>query len=138
MFFWLSFKDNAAFPITTSINSTLSSVFVDSTLVIVEVADTVEKRREGLSGRKSLGVNNGMLFILGKPDFYGIWMKNMNFPIDVIWIDENLRIVDIERNIQPDTYPEIFRPEQKSTYILEVNAGFTEIYNIDVGEEIHL
>jgi uncharacterized protein len=137
MLFWMTFKESIVSPIV-SINSKLSPIFVDSTLVTVEVADTVEKRRTGLSGREALAVNQGMLFILDRPDFYGIWMKDMKFPLDVIWFDENLKIVDIERNIQPNSYPQVFRPDQKATYILEVNAGFTEIYNIDVGDEIHL
>jgi uncharacterized protein len=137
MFLWVMFSGGGAFPIS-SINATLSSIFVDNTLIMVEIADTVDERRAGLSGRKALAESGGMLFIMDGSDYYGIWMKNMNFPLDIIWIDENLKIVDIKQNIRPESYPEIIRPERKSSYILEVNAGFTEIYNIDVGDEVHL
>lgn len=81
---------------------------------------------KGLSGKKSLGENQGMLFVFEKPDRYGFWMKEMNFPIDIIWIDENYKIIEITKNLKPDSYPKIFRPKKPAQFVLEINIGWAE------------
>lgn len=99
----------------------------------VDVVDTSSERAKGLSGRNSLAPNEGMLFNFDHPDFWGIWMKEMNFSIDIIWMDENMKVVDIKTDASPDSYPEVFYPKQKSSYVLELNAGFAKEHGINVG-----
>ncbi|MEK7599273.1 MAG: DUF192 domain-containing protein [Patescibacteria group bacterium] len=101
-----------------------------------ELADTAEKRTAGLSGREKLPENQGMLFIFDAPAYYHFWMKNMKFPIDIIWINKDKKIADIVRNAAPESYPEIFKPSQAAQYVLEVNAGFTEQHQIKIGETV--
>ncbi|TSC90524.1 MAG: hypothetical protein G01um10142_420 [Parcubacteria group bacterium Gr01-1014_2] len=60
----------------------------------------------------------------------------MNFPIDVIWLDENYRVVDIAHNVRPDSFPEIFEPRAPALYILEVNAGFARRNGIETGDDL--
>lgn len=96
----------------------------------IEVADTPEERIKGLSGRESLDENAGLLFVYDQPGIYGIWMKDMKFPIDVVWLDENYRVVDIVYDIQPDSFPEVFEPSKPALYIFEVNAGFASANGI--------
>jgi hypothetical protein len=67
----------------------------------VEIADTPEKRRAGLMHRVSLPENQGMLFVFEKPGIYGFWMKNTLIPLDIIWLDENFKVVYIKENVQP-------------------------------------
>ena len=100
----------------------------------VEIADTLVSRKQGLSGKESLGDNQGMLFVYGEPGNYSFWMKDMKFAIDIIWIDENKKIVDIVKNISPDTFPQTFQPSSPAQYALEVNAGWTDKNFVRMGD----
>ena len=77
----------------------------------------------------------GMLFPFATNDAHAIWMRNMKFPIDIIWLDENLVVVDIKRDARPESYPEIFRPKSPARYVLEINATLSEVYNIKIGDK---
>lgn len=104
----------------------------------IEVAKTPEEKIKGLSGRESLDENAGLLFVYNEPGIYSIWMKDMNFPIDVVWLDEDYRIVDIAKDISPDSFPKIFEPAEPALYILEVNSGFTDKRGVEVGKRLDL
>jgi uncharacterized membrane protein (UPF0127 family) len=104
----------------------------------VKVADTEATREQGLSGTKGLDAKEGLLMIFDKPDYYAIWMKDMNYPIDVIWIDNNLRVVDITESLLPDSYPSIFEPKEPARMALEVNARFAATYHIAVGDTVRI
>ena len=112
------------------------NIAVGEKRVLVEVADTNEKRVRGLSGHKALADGEGMLFVFEKPDKYSFWMKEMLFPIDIIWIGEDFTIVDITENAEPSSYPTLFTPKNEARYVLEVNAGFSEKYRISIGDMI--
>ena len=102
----------------------------------VELALTPEKQEQGLSGRKELKEDESMLFIFNHTGQYPFWMKDMNFAIDIIWIGENLQVVYIKKNAQPESYPETFIPPQDAEYVLEVLASFSEKNNLRVGDEV--
>ena len=104
--------------------------------VRVELALNKETQERGLSGRKKLGENEGMLFVFDHPAQYPFWMKDMNFPIDIIWIDENSKVVYIKKDAQPKSYPAVFSPDRDSKYVLEVVAGFSDKYNIKIGDKV--
>ena len=110
--------------------------------LMIEVADTEATRQLGLSGRESLAKNAGLLFDFGKSGVHGIWMKDMNFPIDILWLDENFLVVDIKTNADPASYfqspPRVFEPSVPASYVLEVNAGTVAGYNIKPGDELIL
>lgn len=98
-------------------------VSVNGQTIRVEIADTDEERIMGLSGREALAEGTGMLFVFEEGALQGIWMKDMKFPIDIIWLDESLNIIDIEKNVTPDTYPHVFYPPRPVKYVLETNPG---------------
>ena len=100
----------------------------------VEIVDDRWSRIKGLSGRESLAASTGMLFEFDVSDHHGIWMKDMNFPIDIIWLDENLRVVHTESNVLPETFPTSFKPSHPARFVLEVNDGFVERYSVSVGD----
>lgn len=102
--------------------------------IVAEIADTNTKRTRGLSGRNILEGNEGMLFVFEKPDHYGFWMKEMNFPIDIIWIGEDMRVRGITEHISPDTYPEVFYPPAEVRFVLETSAGFARSHDIKNGD----
>lgn len=103
--------------------------------VIVAIADTQELQEKGLSGHKPLVLNEGMLFLFSKPTQVGFWMKDMLFPIDIIWFDENRRLVDLWENATPESYPQIHEPVTLSKYVLEVPAGFLRDHHIEKGDQ---
>ncbi len=101
----------------------------------VELAESQGQRGQGLGDRKSLPQDQGMLFIFDKPDVYPFWMRDMQFTLDIIWIDENYKIVDIAKNVDPKTYPQSFLPKTPALYVLETNAGWTEKNKLTVGSQ---
>ncbi len=103
----------------------------------IEITRTSAEQARGLSGRASLPENAGMLFSYSTNARPAFWMKEMNFAIDIIWLDENWRVVGWEKNISPDTYPQTFSPNQAIRYVLEVNAGFVDKHQIKLGEKAY-
>jgi uncharacterized membrane protein (UPF0127 family) len=95
-----------------------------STTVTVDIADTDCKQALGLSGRARLEENTGMLFSFASEGIHTFWMKDMRFPIDIIWLDPSGKITGVEQNVKPETYPETFGGDYLSQYVLELPAGF--------------
>ncbi len=111
-------------------------VFMGGKLFSVEIADTDVTRERGLSGHKPLLDNEGMIFEFKDSKIYRFWMKDMLFPLDIIWIDENLQIVHIEHSLYPETYPKTFFPPTKSLYVLEISAGQSDLLKIKTGDRV--
>lgn len=103
--------------------SELKTITVNNKTIAVEIADTPSERRLGLSGRESLKLNTGLLFIFDTPDYHSFWMKDMNFPIDIFWLDENYQIVDSWLDADPASFPKSVAPKTKAKYVLETNVG---------------
>jgi uncharacterized membrane protein (UPF0127 family) len=121
------------------VNSFNSKVLVvGDSPVKVKVADNRADRMKGLSGVKDLKENHGLFFIFEESDTHGIWMKDMNFSIDVIWFNDFGEVVYIVENMSPDSYPKVYKPDSKSKFILELNAGFVKKNNIKIGDSIDL
>ncbi|MEK7461549.1 MAG: DUF192 domain-containing protein [Patescibacteria group bacterium] len=117
-------------------NNSLNTVNINGVVIQVEVASTPKTRTQGLSNRKTLLSGTGMLFVFEQPDQYGFWMKNMNFALDFIWINDQFEIIGIEKEVSPETFPQVFYPNQPIKYVLELPAGSSDMYNIDIGTVI--
>lgn len=104
----------------------LPVVSVGESSVKVYIAKTPEEQQKGLSVFDTLPPYTGMFFVFDTDDIYGIWMKDMKFAIDIIWIDAEGRIVDITEHATPESYPHIFIPRAPARYVLEVVSGFVE------------
>ncbi len=102
----------------------------------LELSITTEEKAQGLSGRKNLPADTGMLFVFEKEGNYHFWMKDMKFAIDMIWIGQNLRVTEIKKDAKPNSYPQVFGGQVKSLYVLEVPAGFSTENNIKVGDKV--
>lgn len=111
-------------------------VQIGKNILMVDIADTDCKKTLGLSGREFLGTDTGMLFSFDHNDSYGFWMKDMNFPLDIIWIHSDFVITGIEPNLRPDTYPQIYGEKYLAQYVLEVPVGYTQKNAIKVGDKI--
>jgi hypothetical protein len=116
-----------------------NKVCFDETCFKVEKAISSEERETGLMNREFLQDNNGMIFIFEKEDIYSFWMKDTLIPLDIIWINSSDNIVFIYRNALPckDTCPPII-PTANAKYVLEINAGLADKYNIDVGDKVKI
>ncbi|MDO8569729.1 MAG: DUF192 domain-containing protein [bacterium] len=111
----------------------IQTIKIGEISIQVEIVDTPETREKGLSGREALPEGTGMLFIFDSPAQYGFWMKDMDFAIDIVWVDGESRVIGIEREVLPNTFPQTFYPNQPIKYVLELPAGSANRYNIDIG-----
>ncbi|MBI2645026.1 DUF192 domain-containing protein [Candidatus Uhrbacteria bacterium] len=131
-------QKNNQVPLPTRQKQLLYTVRIGSADIFVEVAETPAEKTRGLSGRESLSKDQGLIFLFDTAAQYQFWMKNMKFPIDIIWIGADKKVVDITENLDPATYPKTFSPNQSAQYILETNAFFTQTHGIRVGDDVDL
>ncbi len=106
----------------------------------IERVETSESRRQGLSDRVSLCDRCGMLFVFESNNYYTFWMKDMNFDIDIIYLDADMRIVNIFENVSKESYkkspPETFSNTKLAKYVLELNSGKSKSLGLKIGEKI--
>ncbi len=129
-------------PRTTASNSPTSTVKINNHTFKVELAMTPKEQQIGLSDHESLPQDQGMLFLFEEPGLYSFWMKNMKFPIDIIFIQEDT-VVSVTKNAEPlepeDTAdPVIITPESEIDTVLEVNSGLSDKYNIKKGDKVEI
>ena len=113
--------------------------FKDS-CVLIEIADTEGSRARGLMFRDHLAQDSGMLFIFPFEDIHGFWMKNTLISLDMIWLNKDLRVVDIKSFVPACITPECpsYTPEVKAKFVLELNAGSADSYKIKINDKAHL
>ncbi len=102
------------------------------------IADDKLNREKGLSILDHIGDNEAMLFLFDKSGYYNFWMKDMKFPIDIVWLDKEKRIIYIKKNARPKDYPSSYGPNIKSLYVLEFKNGFTDDNHLFVGDKLDL
>lgn len=120
-------------------NSTSNFVKIKNLIIPVDLAITPDQQAMGLSYRNSLNASQGMLFPFHTPGDYSFWMKDMRFPLDILWIDSGNNIVHIEKNLQPCVFILLcpsYSPHSASKYVLEVNSNYTTKNNITVGDRV--
>lgn len=104
--------------------------------VQASIADTQSTRLKGLSDTPYLPEQLVKLFAFGVPGQHSIWMKDMNYAIDILWADEAGVIVHIEEAVSPDTFPASFSSPTPAWFVVETNAGFVAKHNISLGDTI--
>jgi len=112
----------------------LTLIQIGEVEIQVRLAKTDVEHRQGLSNTKSLADGEGMLFIYERPAKQGFWMKDMNYSIDIVWINERNRVIGVEKDISPSTFPLVFSSPSEVKYVLEVPAGFSNRSNIEIGQ----
>ncbi len=106
--------------------------------VELEVAQTDSALQLGLSRREQLPRNKGMLFDFGISGEQCIWMQDMRFDIDALWLDEAQRIVHVEKNLGPETHPRLFCSPTPANYVIEVNAGIVDAAGLQLKQQLIL
>ena len=112
-------------------------VTIGSEKIKAEVVETVAEQEKGLSGRPCIEPDRGMLFVHQKPGRYPIWMKDMKFPIDIVWINRDRQIIGYDFNVEPSTYPDSFVSEKPAQYILELQANRAKNLDIKLGTPVN-
>lgn len=115
-------------------NSFDVQVLINGTNINVETVKKAQEIQIGLTKYKNIKENQGMLFVFDPPSKPAFWMKDVSFPIDIIWIKEG-KVVGLEENLAPcktNSCP-TYSCELEIDYVLEVNAGIVEKKNIKIG-----
>jgi uncharacterized protein len=112
----------------------------DTYKLFVEIADDNQERATGLMEKNSFSDDDAMLFVYEREGYPSFWMKNMKFPIDIIFIGSDFKIRQIENNVQPCPADILgcpsLTPSFPVQYVLEVNAGYTNRRQIEVGDVV--
>jgi uncharacterized membrane protein (UPF0127 family) len=104
------------------------------------IARTMQEQETGLSNHTSLPYDSAMLFIFEKPEVQRMWMKDMQFPIDIFWLDSRAKVVYIEKSAQPCIPPNclIYEPAAMAKYVIETREGFAAENIQYVGDSVEL
>ena len=118
-----------------------TQITIKDLVIQAKIADEPKEREAGLADYSSLALSEGMLFVFDKSASYVFWMKDVEFAIDIIWIDENKKIVDIAPNIPPEPNKgekdlTRYKPKSDAKYVLEINAGLSSLHNLQVGDQV--
>ncbi len=95
-------------------------------------------RALGLSRFEDFSEKEAMLFVFEYPAAYSFWMKDMKFPIDIVWADEFGVIVDIKEHANPKDFPETYIPKKEALYVLELTDGFVNEHEVQLGQTLVL
>ncbi len=109
----------------------------DQTYTLV-IAATSSAQSRGLGGREKLPHNEGMLFVFDKPAAQCFWMKDMQFPIDIIWLDSAKTVTYIAPQVSPESYPQEYCGDGTTKYVIELNAGEAKRADIKTGSVLDL
>jgi len=124
--------------LSACINNNVINLKINDQILNIEVSDDALSKAKGLSGRENLGENCGMIFLFSEEARHTFWMKDMNFPLDIIYVREN-EIVEIFKNVpifdEAEEITEIF-PEQKADKVIELKAGFSDLHNLKIKDKI--
>ncbi|MGJ8733144.1 MAG: DUF192 domain-containing protein [Cellulophaga sp.] len=101
----------------------------------IEIAETDYETQTGLMERTSMKEKQGMLFIFPDSRVHSFYMKNTKIALDIIYIDENLRIASFQENAKPLDETGL-SSKVPVMYVLEINAGLSEKYLLEVGDKI--
>jgi len=127
---------------TATYDQEILSVQIGDQVFHVEPAVTPLERTLGLSGRTSIPRDGGMMFVFETEGQYGFWMKDMEFPLDLIWIDSDCYVTDLTENANPadndSDLSEIisYVPQNPVQYVLEINGGLIEVLGIRKGATV--
>jgi len=114
--------------------STTETLTVNNHTYHLQVASTETAMEKGLGGREYMPAAEGMLFDMGRSTKQCYWMKDMRFPLDIIWLDEDQHVTHIERSLRPDTYPKRYCAEGR--YVIELNAGQSDIADFKLDQTL--
>lgn len=100
------------------------------------IAQSDADRQKGLGGVTNLGESEALLLVYAADSKWPIWMKDMKVPIDIVWLDEKKKVVDIVRDVSPDEGTDVTHtPKEKARYVIELQAGTAAKKTIHEGSQ---
>ena len=109
-------------------------VRIGSHAYVTEIANTPAAQQQGLSERTSFSSRQAMLFSYTRPQQLCFWMKDMYVSLDMIWLNADRRVVHIQQNVSPKTYPKAFCAQGQ--YVLELRAGQAAASGVQLGQQL--
>lgn len=103
----------------------------------LERVNTEVTRERGLSGRSSMPASRGMLFVFDSIGRQCIWMKDMHFNIDIIWLNIQGTVLKLAENVTPSSYPDSYCADD-TYFVIEVNAGVAKSAGLSLGSRVNL
>lgn len=104
----------------------------------LEIVASKAAQAKGLGGRESLAQDRGMLFVFEKPSKQCFWMKDMQFPIDIIWLDSTKKVTSVVPDVSPDSYPLQYCGDNTTKYVIELNAGEAKRADIKLSDSLQV
>lgn len=106
---------------TASLDLESQTIQIKDQVFNLEIADEHKERRDGLMFRESLAEDAGMLFVFDETKIYPFWMKNTLIPLYMIWISEDLEILEVQHAIpcEQEVCPQ-YVPSEMARYVLEI------------------
>jgi uncharacterized protein len=129
-------RPNTAYNSACGVYRNDKRVTINGATFRTETASNKDEYARGLSGRPCILPDQAMLLAYTKPLRIGIWMKDMKFPIDVVWVTNDHKVAAIEVDFQPSSYPETRGNQILAQYVLELKANRTKDLNIDIGTPV--
>ena len=104
----------------------------------ITVMRTDAELQKGLSDTSSLPAGQAMVFVFPRDDKWAMWMKDMKYPIDIVWLNDNKQVIDSAKNAQPSSYPQKFTPSESARYVIEFPSGTVANVGIQNGDPVGL
>ncbi len=121
------------------------TVKIDNVVLVVQIADTGPLLAQGLMFQEEMPFDQGMLFVFEGEERRSIWMPNMQFSLDILWLDNEGNVLHIEKNIPPcktaletASCPSYKGDNKLAKYVLEVTAGFVDKYTITTESKMEI
>lgn len=100
----------------------------------ITIASTQTAREQGLSGKSEIGTDHALLMVFPSEDQWGIWMKDMNFPIDIVWLNKVKKVVYVVKSAPFSNQTTIYKPKTPASYVVELPSGTTTGKSINVND----
>ena len=112
-------------------------VSINASVYHLMLADNEAELKQGLSGVEKLSPDGGLLMQFDSDSIWGIWMKDMKIPLDIIWLSSDKKVVYFEENVSPELgTSKIMEPKQLTRYVLELPEGSVKKADIQVGQRV--
>jgi uncharacterized membrane protein (UPF0127 family) len=110
---------------------------INGALFKTEVTKNKDEFAKGLGGRPCILPDQAMLFSYSQPLRIAIWMKDMKFPLDIIWLSPDHQVVGVEKDVSPSTYPDKFANKDKpAQFVLEIKANRSDEIGLTLGTPV--
>jgi len=112
------------------------TIYINNHKIKAEVAKDYASQTKGLGGRDCISADQAMLFSFSRPGYYPFWMRDMKFPIDIVWLSADKQAVDFAPNVSPSSYPHSYVNSKPAQYVIELKAGEADKLKLTTGSII--